>query len=214
MRIKSARSWSLFALTSLLLLLTTSACVGKNDSASSLGEDKLTQRESLRRDGNDTQSLKIGLSSTIPPITSSDQVDQKPPCHRTASNPNPCDLRATSSLNLFSGSNSGGMRSTHTPVATVEELLEKGFRLAEASPTHIVIRATAQEDSVRCDWRGIARTREQRREALRFWLGIDEQDPVPDASYLQTLFDAAFTALSNCSESRTRIGLIPHRASP
>ena len=59
-----------------------------------------------------------------------------------------------------------------TPTGTVEEVLEKGLRLAEASPVHLAARGTGVSNSTRCDWRGIARTLAQREAAIRFWLGL------------------------------------------
>ena len=80
--------------------------------------------------------------------------------------------------------------------ATVEEALEKGLELAGASPVHIAFRATADADSVRCGWRGIARTQEQREGAIRFWLGLEEDDEIPEASYLEILFTVTLDTLA------------------
>ena len=83
----------------------------------------------------------------------------------------------------------GGEATTTTEgVPTVEELLEKGLYLAEASPVHLAIRGTASGDTVRCEWRGIARTTSQRENAIRFWLGLSATDAIPDAAYLEVLF--------------------------
>ncbi|MCE2404184.1 MAG: hypothetical protein J4F43_03385 [Dehalococcoidia bacterium] len=76
----------------------------------------------------------------------------------------------------------------HDSSPTVEDVLEKGLLLASASPVHLAVRGTASSQSVRCEWRGIARTPEQREEAIRFWLGLGEDDTIPEASYLETLF--------------------------
>ena len=46
--------------------------------------------------------------------------------------------------------------------STVEELLAAGLHLAGASPVHLAIRGTAGAATVRCAWRGIARTAAQR----------------------------------------------------
>ena len=70
----------------------------------------------------------------------------------------------------------------------MEETLEKGLELAEASPVQIVIRGTASSQSVRCDWRGIARTPDQREAAIRFWLGLGGDDTIPEASFLEAMF--------------------------
>ena len=78
--------------------------------------------------------------------------------------------RRASVLGLFSG---GDAMSSLGPAATVEEVIEKGLRLAGASPVHLAIRGTAAANSTRCDWRGIARTAGQREDAIRFWLGLD-----------------------------------------
>ena len=80
--------------------------------------------------------------------------------------------------------------------ATVEELLEEGMFRAGASPVHLVIRGTPSADSVRCAWRGIARTAEQRADAIRFWLRLDATDPIPAAAYLETLFAAVLDTLN------------------
>ena len=77
--------------------------------------------------------------------------------------------RHASVFDLFSG---GDAMSSLGPAATVEEVIEKGLRLAGASPVHLVIRGTAVVNSARCDWRGIARTVGQREDAIRFWLGL------------------------------------------
>ena len=71
---------------------------------------------------------------------------------------------------------------------TVEDLLAKGLAIAEVTPVHLVIRGTAQPDSVRCEWRGVARTPEQREAAIRFWLALDERDPLPSAAETERLF--------------------------
>ena len=65
------------------------------------------------------------------------------------------------------------------PTGTVEEVLEKGLRLAEASPAHLAVRGTGVTNSVRCDWRGVARTATQREQAVRYWLELAAADPLP-----------------------------------
>ena len=82
------------------------------------------------------------------------------------------------------------------PTATVEEVLEKGLRLAEASPVHLAVRGTGVSSSTRCDWRGIARTLAQREAAIRFWLGLAATDTVPSASFLEILFTVTLDTLN------------------
>ena len=84
----------------------------------------------------------------------------------------------------------GAMAQAHsvTPIGTVEEVLEEGLDLAEASPVHLAVRGTGVSNAVRCDWRGIARTAAQRNAAVRYWLGLQTTDTLPEAWYLDILF--------------------------
>ena len=75
-------------------------------------------------------------------------------------------------------------------VATVEELLEAGLQLAGASPVHLAIRGTPAATSVRCAWRGIARTTQQREDAIRFWLQLGASDAIPPVASLKMIFSA------------------------
>ncbi len=77
---------------------------------------------------------------------------------------------------------------SQSPAATVEELLAKGLDLAEASPTHLAIRGTPAASSVRCAWRGVARTVNQRADAIRFWLRLGAGGTIPDQVFLERLF--------------------------
>ena len=80
-------------------------------------------------------------------------------------------------------------------IATVEELLAEGLHRAGASPVHLAIRGTPAAGSVRCDWRGIARTAAQREDAIRFWLGLGSTEAIPTPSYLEVLFTAVWDTL-------------------
>ena len=92
---------------------------------------------------------------------------------------------------LFSGGPSGGAASGGDVIASsVEDVLEQGLRLAGASPVHIAFRGTADEGSVRCEWRGIARTLGQREAAIRFWLDLDDNDPLPSPADAERRFSA------------------------
>ncbi len=76
------------------------------------------------------------------------------------------------------------------PLATVEDVLEQGLHVAGASPVHLAIRGMAGGDTVRCGWRGIARTAEQRADTIRFWLQLGANEAVPERSHLEALFAA------------------------
>ena len=118
-------------------------------------------------------------------------TNEKAPCAAAAGADGSCNPRDVSAIDLFSNRpGRSDIAFSVGPAATVEEVMEKGLRLAGASPVHMVVRGTAVADSVRCDWRGIARTAEQREEAIRFWLGLDADDEIPDAAYLEALFTA------------------------
>ena len=110
----------------------------------------------------------------------------------------PTEVRGVSALDLFSGRSGSGVTysaySTREP--TVEEILEAGLRLAGASPVHIALRGTASRESVRCAWRGIARTPTQRARTIRFWLGLEPGAAVPDALYVETLFTVTLDTLN------------------
>ena len=102
-----------------------------------------------------------------------------------------CEPRDIAGVDLFSGvlgSNSAAFE--ELPAATVQEVLEKGLRSAEASPVHLAVRGTVSGDSVRCEWRGIARTTEQREAAIRFWLDLSATDPLPSASEVERRFQS------------------------
>ena len=77
----------------------------------------------------------------------------------------------------------------------MEEVLEEGLLLAGASPVQLAIRGTAAADSVRCEWRGIARTAAQREGAIRLWLGLDSDDTMPDVAFLKAMFTATFDVI-------------------
>ena len=98
--------------------------------------------------------------------------------------------RDVESFDLFSGSGGQAAGYPIDGTASVEEVLEEGLRSAGASPVHIAVRGTASADSVRCGWRGIARTPAQRALAIRYRLGLEEDEAIPSAAYLELLFNA------------------------
>ncbi len=79
---------------------------------------------------------------------------------------------------------------------TVEDLLDDGLYLSGASPVHLAIRGTAGAGTLRCAWRGIARTAAQREGAIRFWLRLGEDEPVPSPAYLEILFTVILDTLN------------------
>ena len=80
--------------------------------------------------------------------------------------------------------------------ATVEALLEQGLTLAGVSPVHLALRGTAEAGTVRCAWRGIARTAAQREGAIRYWLRLGAGDAIPSVAYLEALFAVTLNTLN------------------
>ena len=99
---------------------------------------------------------------------------------------------------LFSGpvGRNSAMSGGEHRVPSVATVLEYGLGTAGLSPTHIVVRGSANQDSVRCDWRGIARSPDQRAGAIRFWYGLDETDPLPSAEEAEREFMAEIDRLN------------------
>ena len=92
-------------------------------------------------------------------------------------------------FDLFSGGiGMGAASGGHISASSVEDVLEKGLRLASASPVHIAIRGTASRGSVHCEWRGVARTLAQREAAIRFWLELEDDEALPSASEVEVRF--------------------------
>ncbi len=81
-------------------------------------------------------------------------------------------------------------------VPTVEALLEEGQYLAGASPVHLAIRGTPAASSVRCAWRGVARSVDQREAAIRFWLQLGADGAIPDVGTLELLFTVTLDTLN------------------
>ena len=97
------------------------------------------------------------------------------------------------------GTGGHGEATTSGETSTVEELLEDGLYGAGASPVHLAIRGTPAADSVRCGWRGIARTAQQREDAIRFWLRLDATEAIPSVGALEILFAVVLDALDPLS---------------
>ena len=82
------------------------------------------------------------------------------------------------------------------PPAGVEAVLEQGLHLARVSPVHLAIRGTPAASSVRCQWRGVARTVQQREDAVRYWLRLGSTDAIPDAASLESMFTLVLDTLA------------------
>ncbi len=104
-------------------------------------------------------------------------------------------LPAVDSVDLPAGQSAGAASVAVDDVPTVEELLQHGLHSASASPAHLAIRGTPTATTVRCAWRGIARTAEQRADAIRFWLGLEATDVIPNVVMVEALFSVVLDTL-------------------
>ena len=142
-----------------------------------------------------------GRSTPTPTPTIAPAISTTPlplPAEPCVQSPETCEQRDISNFNPIRGE-TGGFGGAGYVVSqdepTVEEILEKGLRLSEASPVHIAFRGAASKGSFRCAWRGVARTAGQREGAIRLWLGIEEDDPLPPAADIENQMSAYLGAL-------------------
>ncbi len=106
-----------------------------------------------------------------------------------------CAPRNASQFNLLAMAQAGGAYGI-ARADELEDILEMGLDLVGASPTHLAVRGTTVSGSVRCDWRGVARTAVQREKAIRFWLGLAASDPLPSAAEAERRFMAEIDGIS------------------
>ena len=121
-------------------------------------------------------------------------------CAKPSKSFNVCDQRDISALDLRSAGSRSGAASGSGSTPTVEDTLELGLGEAGVSPVHLVIRGTASSNSTRCGWRGIARTSDQREDAIRLWLRLADDKPLPNVATLTALFSATLDVLAPAYE--------------
>ena len=85
----------------------------------------------------------------------------------------------------------GAVGASSPPIAlpTIEEVLDRGFLLAGASPIHLVAMGSISKDSIRCGWRANALTLQQREQSIRFCMNLEEGAGLPSGTEIQTFFD-------------------------
>ena len=177
---------------SLLGLLLLGAVAGCNDSTEGQtgpGTVDTPLAESL------AMSLDGELFSSTVVLDSSDRMEAdrdvtsgSPPC--AGSSDASCAPRDVSRFNLFTMMPAGAAYTGDLSAHSVEDVLEKGLRLSELSPAHLAVRGTTVDSSMRCEWRGVARTAAQREAAIRLWLGIADSDSLPSAAEVERRFMA------------------------
>ena len=122
----------------------------RNDTGSSSGQY-------AQSTGPDDSSPSSDDTATAYPGVSAEQVAEESVSEVPAPCLNgDCTRRPMNALDLFSGG-IGGSAGVQGETASVEEVLERGLDLAEESPVHLVFRGTGQPDTVRCQWRDVAR---------------------------------------------------------
>ena len=135
----------------------------------------------------------LTLTLAALPHSGTNNAGAVPPCAAGGN----CEPRSVSAFNLFSGSPKvGAAQESDVNPATVEEILEKGLALSEMSPVHLAFRGTTTDGGVRCHWRGIARTPHQRDQAIRFWLDLEQSEPLPPADEVERRFMVEFDRIS------------------
>ena len=117
--------------------------------------------------------------------------------------------RDVSGLTLFRQAPTGAGYDFDEPPSTVEELIERGMFGAGASPTHIALRGTSQADSIRCEWRGVARTPQQREGAIRFWLNLGHGAALPSPEELESRFTGYIDQMAPHFQDAMRASFIP-----
>ena len=127
-------------------------------------------------------------------------VSSSPPC--VGESGTVCTSRDVSQFSLFEDRHLGAGFAYNLEADSVEDVLEKGLSLSEASPVHLVVRGTSVDNSTRCDWRGIARTAAQREQAIRLWLGIDAAISLPSAAEIERLFIETMDAFNNSNSNQ------------
>ena len=137
-------------------------------------------------------------------------TESTPPCNRENASNTVCRPRDVSIIGLLSPQIEGSSYEYETP--DTEELLEKGMHAAGASPTHIALRGAARSGTVRCAWHNVVRTAEQREQAVRYWLGMDSDEPLPSPSKLETVFNSYIEQMvpQIREEMRANFNLLAH----
>ena len=132
------------------------------------------------------ESLTVATIPTATPAASAASVSSGP----AVGGPN-----AVSTVDPLGARSAGASTVVASDAPSAEELLEHGLHIAGASPAHLAIRGTPAANSVRCAWRGITRTAQQRENAIRYWLQILPADPIPTVAVVEALFAVVLDTL-------------------
>ena len=175
-------------LLGVVLLLALASCAGREVDNSGLPVREAAPVAGLGADEGATASGDVESSAAR--NGSATSVHEPRTWSGTANADMPAAPRAARVTGNPGDRSKGDAVVTASVAPTVEAMLKDGLNLARASPVHLAIRGTAAANSVRCGWRGIARTASQREDAIRFWLRLDANEAIPRAAYLEILFTA------------------------
>ena len=139
----------------------------------------------------DREPQQVSASRTNEPLPADSSTTDEDPALPLE----PCDSRGNAvctarDVRGFSIVPTAGGSAYHEGPSTpsVEDVLEFGLYQLGVSPVHLVISGTASSDDIRCLWRGNAQTASQREDSIRFWLQLDDDDPLPSASEVEAEF--------------------------
>ena len=180
-------SWKIVTLlTVLALIVLMAACGGVSQKPQTpVSTEVLTASDSLTSSTVGSAQTPVAASAPIPtpmsaeaPTMGDDQRSQ----------------RDVSRFMLFSAG-PGAAAYVDEGASSVEDVLDEGLYLAGASPVQIAFRGTVAPGSVRCGWRGVARTPTQRETAIRFWLELEVGDSVPSPEEVERRFNAGISGI-------------------
>ena len=143
-------------------------------------------RTSCRNHRKLSQRERLSACLTVEPVASptGEDVTAEPPCGRAD-----CEPRDVTTLGLVFGDGSTPTHDEIIGAASVEEVLEKGLLLGEHFPPSTLRSGERPtSNSIRCNWKGLALTLEQRERQIRFWLGMEDDETLPDAQEIEAQF--------------------------
>ena len=178
----SARSILLPLITIALITAPAMACSGPLSTPAAPTDGQQTPTEQTRT------APPTSITRTAPQETQSAPAPER---EATVTQTREAETTQTISDNeptpAKAGANAAGSQSGDA--VTIEDILENGLANVGASPVHLALRATPVTDSTRCQWRGIARTPQQRDDTVRMLLNLQPDEETPHPEYLSILFE-------------------------
>ncbi len=134
-----------------------------------------------------TPGTRATLTPTPSPNPSAGVLEDIPPCTNEDVSCEPRSVDQGALAPSFGVPAASGYTPPET--SSVEEMLENGATgLRPASPVHIVLRGVAQAGTFRCESHGFARTNAYREDEIRFWMNLEDDEPLPSVDELIRFF--------------------------